>query len=334
MIHNLVPVLVKLGRNSCPKLHMGKTLRYLTGASRSAFLSIAVVCCFFGQASAKNVTLGWDSAQGIEGYKIYYKPGDGGGRKLENYNGKDAAEGESPIDVPIYRNESSDDPAIFEFTLHDLADNKPYAFVVTAYNDDGLESSGSREIQVLNPDDIPPPYNNTYNMGWRITAGDLAGFTVYYHDSNGVVPTLGPTDEIPDLRQMLADVQGVGMPLNLQPSGTHFSPPVLLLIPCPGYSDAGVLDVYYYDDDREEWFLAHDADDAPDVVQPDAVGWLVPDSRVNHNETYPTTIEIQVYHFSGVQAGTFASASGGSGSVVAGASGGGGGCFISAIAER
>ena len=54
---------------------------------------------------------------------------------------------------------------------------------------------------------------------------------------------------------------------------------------------------------------------------------------MNHNNGNPSTIEIQVYHFSGVQAGVVggASASSGSGSVVAGGSGGGGGCFISTL---
>jgi hypothetical protein len=207
--------------------------------------------------------------------------------------------------------------------------------VVTAYNDAGSESSGSREIQILDPDDIPAPYNINYNCGWRIMAGELEGFTVFYHDSDGVVPTLGPTDEIPALRQSIEDVQGVGAPLNLEPSGSHFSTPVTLLIPCPGYSDVSGLDVYYYDDNRAEWFLAHDAEDDPDVVQPDAVGWLLPGSRVNHNSGTPSTIEIRVNHFSGVQAAaTLGSApptstptltsSGGGG-------GGGGGCFISVL---
>jgi hypothetical protein len=54
---------------------------------------------------------------------------------------------------------------------------------------------------------------------------------------------------------------------------------------------------------------------------------MVPDSRVNHNETDPATIEIQVYHFSGAQAGSF-SAGGG-----AGGGGGGGGCFITAASH-
>jgi hypothetical protein len=55
---------------------------------------------------------------------------------------------------------------------------------------------------------------------------------------------------------------------------------------------------------------------------------MVPDSRVNHNETDPATIEIRVYHFSGAQAGSF-SAGGGGGD----AGGGGGGCFIASAAH-
>ena len=300
---------------------------------------IALFSCFVRPVSALDVTLAWDHDPTAAGYKVYYKPGDAAGRKLELYSGKDAAEGESPIDVPTYRNESSGDPTLFEFTLHDLTDDRPYVFVVTAYNDGGLESSGSREIQVLNAEDIPAPYNLDYNKGWRITAGDLEGFTVFYHDSDGIVPTLGPTDDMPALGQSITDVQGVGTALNLQPSGTHFSPPVMLFIPCPGYSDVSGLDLYYYDDNRARWFLAHDADDDPDVVQPEAVGWLVPGSRVNNNTGIPSTIEIQVYHFSGVQAAAAAgslpvvnpsSQTVASDGGVAGG-GGGGGCFISTL---
>jgi hypothetical protein len=295
--------------------------RHLFKTCNLNLLLIVLISLFPISANARNVTLAWNADQAADGYKIYYKPGEGGGRNLENYNGKDAVEGDSPIDVG----------RTTEFTLHGLADNKKYAFVLTAYNDEGLESSGSREIQVLGPGDIPAPYNMDYNVGWRITVGNLQGFTVFYHDSNVIIPTLGSSDDIPALRQTLADVQGAGVPLNLQPSGTHFSPPVTLLIPLPGYSDVSSLDLYYYDDTRGQWFLAHDPDD-PGIVQPEAVGWMVPGSRVNHNSGNPPTIEIRVTHFSGVQAGVVA------GSQVAssggGAGGGGGGCFISAITER
>jgi hypothetical protein len=55
---------------------------------------------------------------------------------------------------------------------------------------------------------------------------------------------------------------------------------------------------------------------------------MVPGSRVNHNETDPATIEIQVYHFSGAQAGVFSGGAGGGGG-----GGGGGGCFITAASH-
>jgi hypothetical protein len=290
---------------------------------------IALLLFFPTPASAKNVTLAWGQNSRAAGYKVYYKPGNGGGRKLANYNGKGATEGDSPITMPVSLDENSASDEV-EFTLHGLADNKKFVFVVTALDNAGLESSGSREIQILGPGDISAPYNQVYNSGWSITADNLQGFTVLYHDNNVIVPTLGSSYDIPALSRRITGIQGVGAALNLQPSGTHFSPAVTLFIPTPGYSDASVLDIYYYDDTQGQWFLAHDADDDPDIVQPEAAGWLVPDSRVNHNNGNSSTIEIQVNHFSGVQAGVVAGASTSSGSVVTAGSGGGG-CFIDAL---
>ena len=77
------------------------------------------------------------------------------------------------------------------------------------------------------------------------------------------------------------------------------------------------------------WYLANDADD-PETVQPDAVGWMVPGSRVNHNNGNPSSIEIQVYHFSGMQAASDSSSSSGSSS----SGGGGGGCFIATASDN
>jgi hypothetical protein len=114
--------------------------------------------------------------------------------------------------------------------------------------------------------------------------------------------------------------------MNLQPP-TVFNIPVKILIPCPGYTDVSSLNLYYYN--GSSWALACDA---AGNVQPGGDGWMVPGSRVNHNETDPATIEIQVYHFSGAQAGLFS----GGGDVVSsssGGGGGGGGCFISAASH-
>ena len=63
-------------------------------------------------------------------------------------------------------------------------------------------------------------------------------------------------------------------------------------------------------------------------MRPDGEGWMVPGSRVNHDEMDVPTIEIKVYHFSAIQAAddpidaSFPSLS---------AAETGGGCFISIL---
>jgi hypothetical protein len=62
---------------------------------------------------------------------------------------------------------------------------------------------------------------------------------------------------------------------------------------------------------------------------------MVPGSRVNHNNGFPPSIELQVYHFSAVQAAVVT----GGGSSLSAASaagdggGGGGGCFIATVGK-
>jgi len=55
---------------------------------------------------------------------------------------------------------------------------------------------------------------------------------------------------------------------------------------------------------------------------------MVPGSKINHNSNEPSTIEIQVYHFSGVQAASTPP----SPSPAPPDPGGGGGCFIATAA--
>jgi len=168
----------------------------------------------------------------------------------------------------------------------------------------------------INVDAGDPDLGGTLDDGIKVDSGSLQGAKIIFDSSENQTPTLGPTDEIPPVN--LADVSGVAVPMNLQPP-TVFDTPVKILIPCPGYADVSSLNVYYYN--SSNWALASDA---AGNVQPGADGWMVPGSRVNHNETDPATIEIRVYHFSGAQAGLFSGSSGGSGG-----GGGGGGCFIS-----
>jgi len=81
-----------------------------------------------------------------------------------------------------------------------------------------------------------------------------------------------------------------------------------------------------------DWYLANDGDDQG-TVQPDAEGWMVPGSRVNHNNGDPSTIEIQVYHFSGMQAASSSSSSSSS-SGSSGGGGSGGGCFVATASSQ
>jgi hypothetical protein len=159
--------------------------------------------------------------------------------------------------------------------------------------------------------------------GIRIDSGDLEGVKVIYDSSEQRTPTFGPINEIPPLN--ISGAGAVGVPMNLQPP-TVFDVPVRVFILCPGYTDVSRLSVYFYN--GSNWVRAGDA--AGNVLT-GGDGWMVPGSRVNHNETDPATIEIQVYHFSGAQAGTFSAAGGGSGG--GGGGGGGGVCFITAAAH-
>ena len=155
--------------------------------------------------------------------------------------------------------------------------------------------------------------------GMRVDSGDLQGAKIIFNNSELQLPTFGPLNEIPSVD--LGGVNGVAVPMNLQPP-TVFDTPVKILIPCPGYTDVGSLNIYYYN--GSSWALASDA---AGNVQPGGDGWMVPGSRVDHNETDPATIEIRVYHFSGAQAGSFSAISG-----AGDGGGGGGGCFISSAA--
>lgn len=141
--------------------------------------------------------------------------------------------------------------------------------------------------------------------------------------TEAVSPRIGPSDEIPLLD--VAGIHAVGEVLNLQPP-TVFSTPVRVFVPCPGYSDLTRVGIYFHDGSR--WVLACDGQG---VVQPEAAGWMVEGSRVDHPDLSPPAVEVSLYHFSAVQAGSAdepdvaSSSSGG---------GGGGGCFIGTALGR
>jgi hypothetical protein len=111
-----------------------------------------------------------------------------------------------------------------------------------------------------------------------------------------------------------------------------FVDPVTVFIPCPGETDLGILEIYVFNP-ATGWQASWETD-----------GFIAAGSRVNHgpndpDPTEPPTIEIQLNHFSGVQAGKPtepilpAAGAGDEQDDGGGGGGGGGGCFISAAAE-
>jgi hypothetical protein len=80
--------------------------------------------------AAADVTLRWDpNLEGdLAGYKIHYKEKSYG----EPYDGQGAAQGDSPIIVPLALLEDPDNP---QYQITGLKDNKIYFFVLTAYDD-------------------------------------------------------------------------------------------------------------------------------------------------------------------------------------------------------
>lgn len=98
---------------------------------------IALLFCLVTPCHAMDITLAWDAntEPNLAGYMVYYDT-DGSGAP---YEGDDAFEGVSPIDVGN----------VTEFTLSGLADGQVYFFAVTAYNDEDLESGYSNEVDAM-----------------------------------------------------------------------------------------------------------------------------------------------------------------------------------------
>ena len=94
-------------------------------------------------------------------------------------------------------------------------------------------------------------------------------------------------------------MRAAGPPLNLTPHSV-FDIPVIVFIPV--FHDVDITAAGLAYNDGTQWLQAADADGN---VLAGGEGWMVPGSRINHRETRPALIEVQVHHFSGIQAVTF-----------------------------
>jgi hypothetical protein len=164
----------------------------------------------------------------------------------------------------------------------------------------GIESQAEHDY-ARHPDNLPgtspvssedPDLQDSlyfYDAGIEVMSGDLAGTKIIYNSSEPVAPRLAPTHEIPTLEGAR------GVPINLQPPMV-FTTPVKVFIPHPERKKVDNLHVYLYK--AGNWVRACNN---RGEVQPDGEAWMLPGSRVDHNDRSPCTIEIRIYHFSGIQ---------------------------------
>ena len=136
------------------------------------------------------------------------------------------------------------------------------------------------------------------DTGIAVVDGKLAGAKLFYSSLEPLTPEFGNPDEMPPIDR--GDMQAAGVPVNLLPH-TVFDRPVSLYIPVTDEIDIRTVGLAYYDGTR--WLPAADAEGN---VLPGGEGWMVAGSRINHEESSPPLIEVQVYHFSATQAVIFA----------------------------
>lgn len=220
------------------------------------------------------------------------------------------------------KSKDSEDTYPFDTEVRIRADVYDRTGVLTSETYSFRVESEAEHNYANDPSNLPGTEETTEGDLTTITVvsnDDLNGFRIVYHNSEPIRPYIGPIDEIPTL-----DVTGitpVGCPVNLQPP-TVFSNPVRLIMPCIG-EEAGDLNLYLYN--GTEWVYACSSYNTGGDIQPGGEGWIVPGSIDYDDTTSPPNLEIEVYHFSGAQAGYTTDGIGSSG-------GGAGGCFIATAA--
>jgi hypothetical protein len=129
---------------------------------------------------------------------------------------------------------------------------------------------------------------------------ELEGYKVVYDGSEPITPIVEPLDEIPSLD--LPYVTPVDRPVKMGPPNV-FNNPVTLILPISSAADVKDLTVYLYD--GTDWVYAVSSYNTGGVVQPGGDGWVVPGSLTYDDTSNPPVLEVQVHHFSGIQAGFF-----------------------------
>jgi hypothetical protein len=184
--------------------------------------------------------------------------------------------------------------------IRDVADNilHPAAFEFKIESATRRAASTQNQPKTEDLYAVDPDSGGSLDAGIQVVEGELAGAKIMYNSNEPLTPQFGSQNGIE--KANIEGLEAVGMPLNLAPH-TVFDTPVKLFVPVP--QDADILSVGLAYHDGTQWLLAADAEGN---VLPGGEGWVVPGSRVNHTDTDPALIEVQVYHFSGTQTVFFA----------------------------
>lgn len=190
--------------------------------------------------------------------------------------------------------------------IRDVAGNilQPAAFEFKIESVEQQAAQGQNQPKTKEFYSVDPESSDNVDAGIEVVEGELAGAKILYNSSEPLTPQFGSQNGIENAN--MDGVEAIGMPLNLAPH-TVFDTPVQLFIPVPDGVDIFSVDLAYHD--GTQWLPAADA--AGNVLR-GGEGWMVPGSRVNHSDTDPALIEVQVYHFSGTQTVFFAAFDGSS----------------------
>jgi hypothetical protein len=187
-------------------------------------------------------------------------------------------------------------PISIKVAIRDVAGNilKPAPFEFKTETADSRAASGQNQPETRDFYGVDTDSGGSLDAGIELVEGELAGAKILYNSNEPLTPQFGPYDGIEKVN--IEGSETVGMPLSLAPH-TVFDTPVKLFIPVPEEADIFSVGLAYHD--GTQWLSAVDADGN---VLAGGEGWMVPGSRVDHTDSRPALIEVQVYHFSGVQA--------------------------------
>jgi chitinase len=148
------------------------------------FNVLFLLSLFVGSAVAADVELAWDAntESDLAGYYLYYKTGSSGAP----YNGTEANEGDSPIQVPLGDLSDQENPS---YTITGLSDTETYFFVVTAYNTDGHESGYSNEVS-YQPPSTSPLSTLSISGDYSVNENSSANYTATATFSDGSTRTV------------------------------------------------------------------------------------------------------------------------------------------------